>query len=225
MRSVATATMTTSYSIETFLDALLTMDRVAAKRALGVPNPGEARLEVVERLIVPSLERIGDLWESGEVSLSQVYMSGRMCEEMVEAMLPPSHPRRVDQPPMAIAVLDDYHLLGKRMVCSVLRASGYELEDYGTVDGETLVSRVVRDDIAVLLISVLMLPSALQIKDVRARLEQAGCRPRILVGGAPFRFDTELWRYVGADAMAATAAEGVAAVRRLLEDLRCASNP
>ncbi|WP_373507819.1 B12-binding domain-containing protein [Thiocapsa sp.] len=55
------------------------MDRVAAKRALGGPTAADARLDVVERLVVPSLERIGDLWERGEVSLSQVYMSGRLC--------------------------------------------------------------------------------------------------------------------------------------------------
>ncbi len=59
---------------------------------------------------------------------------------------------------MAIAVLDDYHLLGKRMVYSVLRASGYELTDYGTVDGDALVGHVVRDGIVVLLISVLDAP-------------------------------------------------------------------
>jgi methanogenic corrinoid protein MtbC1 len=211
--------MTSADPVETFLNALLAMDRVAAKRALGGPTAADARLDVVEGLVVPSLERIGDLWERGEVSLSQVYMSGRMCEEMVDDILPPSDPHRMDQPPMAIAVLDDYHQLGKRMVYSVLRASGYELKDYGTVDGDALVSRVVRDGIVVLLISVLMLPSALHIKRVREKLDRAGCRPFILVGGAPFRFDRELWREVGADAMARTAAEGVAVVRKLLDHL------
>jgi methanogenic corrinoid protein MtbC1 len=216
---VQKAIMISADPVVAFLDALLAMDRVAAQRALGGLTLGDGRLDVVERLVVPSLERIGDLWERGEVSLSQVYMSGRMCEEMVDAILPPSDPHRVDQPPMAIAVLDDYHLLGKRMVYSVLRASGYELKDYGTVDGDTLVRRVVRDGIVVLLISVLMLPSALHIKRVREALDRAGSRPFILVGGAPFRFDAELWREVGADAMADTAAEGVAVVRKLLEDL------
>jgi methanogenic corrinoid protein MtbC1 len=120
---------------------------------------------------------------------------------------------------MAIAVLDDYHLLGKRMVYSVLRASGYALKDYGTVTADMLVRHVLRDRIAVLLISVLMLPSALHIKKLRADLHRAGCRPLIVVGGAPFRFDTDLWREVGADAMAGTASEAVTVVRKLLDDL------
>jgi methanogenic corrinoid protein MtbC1 len=211
--------MTTPDSIEPFLDALLSMDRVAAKRVLEGRDEGMSRLEVVEGLVVPSLERIGELWERGEASLSQVYMSGRMCEELVDAILPPSIPHEMEHPPMAIAVLDDYHLLGKRMVYSVLRASGYALKDYGTVTADALVSHVLRDRIAVLLISVLMLPSALHIKKLRADLHRAGCRPLIVVGGAPFRFDTDLWLEVGADAMAGTASEAVTVVRKLLEDL------
>ena len=62
--------MTHSDSVRIFLDALLAMDRVAAKRALGGPTAADARLDVVERLVVPSLERIGDLWERGEVSVT-----------------------------------------------------------------------------------------------------------------------------------------------------------
>jgi hypothetical protein len=150
--------MTSADPVETFLDALLAMDRVAAKRALGGPARAMAGSMSSSAWSCRPSSASGILWERGEVSLSQVYMSGRMCEEMVDAILPSSDPHRVDQPPMAIAVLDDYHLLGKRMVYSVLRASGYELKDYGTVDGDALVSRVVRDGIVVLLISVLDAP-------------------------------------------------------------------
>lgn len=208
--------MTTHSAIDPFLDALLSMDRIAARRVLGDPGQGMAAVETVEHVIVPSLERVGELWERGEVSLAQIYMSGRICEELVDVFLPPSDPLRVDQPSMAIAVLDDYHLLGKRMVYAVVRASGYELKDYGTLDAKTLASRVIEDQIEVLLISVLMLHSALRIKETRAALEAAGRRPLIIVGGAPFRFDRELWREVGADAMACAAADAVATVRGLL---------
>ncbi len=64
-----------------------------------------------------------------------------------------------------------------------------------------------------------MLPSALHIKKVRAALDRAGCRPFILVGGAPFLFDAELWREVGADAMGANASEAVAIVERLMQEI------
>lgn len=213
--------MTTTPSnllFEEFLEALLAIDRVAIARLLRPFASQAGPLAPVEQLVVPALERIGELWEQGNLSLAQVYMSGRICEEIVDTILPPSSPERTDQPPMAIAVLEDYHLLGKRMLYAVLRASGYELKDYGRVDAQTLVSQVIQDKIAVLLISVLMLPSALRIKEVRRLLDRAGCRPRIVVGGAPFRFDNQLWREVGADAVGASASDGVTIVARLLKE-------
>jgi PAS domain S-box-containing protein len=85
-------------------------------------------------LVVPALEQMGSAWQDGSVALSQVYMAGRFCEELVERVLPPSDPDRKHQPRSAIVLLNDYHMLGKRIVYSVMRASGFELFDYGRMD-------------------------------------------------------------------------------------------
>jgi methanogenic corrinoid protein MtbC1 len=58
-----------------------------------------------------------------------------------------------------------------------------------------------------------MLPSALEVKAVRATLARRGHRVRIAVGGAPFLLDPELWREVGADAFGRSASDAVAIVR------------
>ena len=63
-----------------------------------------------------------------------------------------------------------------------------------------------------------MLPSALKVKAVRAALNARGSRVRIAVGGAPFLFDPELWREVGADAMGRSAADAMTIIRRWKED-------
>ena len=96
---------------------------------------------MVDQVVVPALEQIGLAWEKGDVALSQVYMSGRICEELVEQVLPPSDPDRKHQPRSAIVVLCDYHMLGKRIVYSQMRASGFELFDYGRMDVDELVER------------------------------------------------------------------------------------
>jgi methanogenic corrinoid protein MtbC1 len=167
---------------------------------------------LVERIIVPVLERMGQDWESGSVALSQVYMCGRICEELVDAILPPASPDRRHQPKMAITVLEDYHLLGKRIVYSTLRASGYELLDYGRSEAAELTERVQREGIELLLISALMLPSALRVKQVTAGLKAAGAGVKVVVGGAPFRFDRQLWQEVGADATSPNASGVVGAI-------------
>lgn len=203
-----------------FEQALLSLDRLTARRLLATAAQTWPPVEVVEGMVVPALERIGAGWEQGQVALSQVYMSGRICEELVDAFLPAADPARRSQPRMAIASIGDYHQLGKRIVYSVLRASGFELLDYGHgLGADRLVAQVMEDGVAILFLSALMLPSALQVGEVTARLSALGADVKVVVGGAPFSFDGELWREVGADAMGRSAAEAVGIARRLTEEM------
>jgi trimethylamine corrinoid protein len=210
--------------------ALLGLDRVGAAEIVRHASASASRLEVVEHLIRPALEHIGERWETGECALSQVYMSGRICEELLATLLPEhtepetnpaTAPDVVGQsgpqsgPRVAIAVLDDYHMLGKQIVRTVLRASGHRVEDYGRVGVDVLVERTVADDIEILLVSTLMLPAALQVAELTKRLRTFSSTTRVVVGGAPYRLDTSLWRDLGADAVGLQAGEVVDIVERL----------
>lgn len=199
-----------------FMQALISLDRVAAKQIMEDLSPRTGSLKFIEEVVVTALERIGKGWQEGNLALSQVYMAGRICENLVDEILPPGASQRKDQPQMAICVLSDHHKLGKTIVYSLLRASGYELKDYDTLEVDALIKRIKRDGIKILLISVLMLPSALKIKRVREKLDEMGLDVKILVGGAPFRFDDQLWREVGADAMGLTASEAVALIQKIM---------
>ncbi|WP_326526799.1 cobalamin-dependent protein [Dokdonella sp.] len=205
--------------IGVFREALETLDRIGAESVVHQARAEMTPIQVVDQVVVPALEQIGRAWETGDVALSQVYMSGRICEELVDQVLPPSDPDRKHQPRSAIVVLCDYHMLGKRIVHSQMRASGFELFDYGRMDVDELVERALADEIRVLLISVLMLPSALKVKQVCARLKAAGAPIRIAVGGAPFLFDDRLWQEVGADAMGRNAAEAVTLVEGWMREM------
>ncbi|BAL27130.1 B12-binding domain-containing protein [Azoarcus sp. KH32C] len=206
--------------ITRFRDALVTLDRNHAERLFQQALASHSPLAAVEQLVVPALELIGRDWHEGGIALSQVYMSGRTCVELVERVLPPTDPDRKNPLRSAIVVLNDNHMLGKRIVYSVMRASGHELFDYGRLDVDRLVERVSADKIRVLLISVLILPSALKIKEVCARLKTAVPDIKILVGGAPFLFDDQLWQEVGADAMGHSAADAVAIVDRWMGEMQ-----
>jgi methanogenic corrinoid protein MtbC1 len=196
--------------------ALLSLDRLTARQLLA-QEQGITPLGTVDELIVPALENIGNGWTNGDVALSQVYMSGRICEELVNELLPPGAPERKYFPKLALAVLEDYHMLGKRIVYAVLRAGGFEVLDYGRVSVAELVERVQADAVKILLISTLMLPSALRVKEVREKLNDAGVSVKIVVGGAPFLFDAALWQEVQADAMANKASDVLEIVSRLGE--------
>jgi methanogenic corrinoid protein MtbC1 len=206
--------------VKPFREALESLDRVGAESVFAQALTSLVPIQVIEQVVVPALEQVGLAWQEGSLALSQVYMSGRLCEELVERVLPPSDPDRKHQPRSAIVVLSDYHMLGKRIVYSLMRASGFELFDYGRMDVDELVERAVADKIRVLLISVLMLPSALKVREVSARLKAAAIPVRIAVGGAPFLFDDQLWREVGADAMGRSAAEAVTIVESWMGELQ-----
>lgn len=203
--------------IHLLVAALLELDRNAARdcfqRSALVP------LAFAETVLAPALERVGAGWERGEVALSQVYMSGRISEELLDEILPLHELTGTSHPPLAIAVLDDFHPLGKRIVSSVVRASGFRLADYGMIGVDDLVRRAQSDAIRILLVSTLMLPAALRVRDLKTRLERDLPGTRLVVGGAPFRLNPDLWREVGADGTSATAAGVVPLLRRLIAEL------
>ncbi len=195
-------------------EALLASDRLAIGqiyvRALEQMSP----VETAERLFGPVLNRIGDGWSAGTVSLAQLYLCGRICEEQIAAMLPETDLAREDAPRIGIATLADRHVLGKRIVTSFLRIAGYPVIDHGAgLQPETLAAAVRRDDLDALLISTLMLPSALKVEHLTALLLDHPVR--VFVGGAPFVFDRDLWRLVGAHGVGRDAADALELVRRV----------
>jgi methanogenic corrinoid protein MtbC1 len=198
--------------------ALAALDRPRIEALFHAEVSRKGAMQAIEELMVPALVQLGEDWDAGKIALSQIYMSSRICEDIVERTLPVSAVERKSHPRLAIVVLSDYHTLGKRIVLSVMRASGFDVLDYGRLDVDELVERVVADDVKILLISVLMLPSALKVKAVRAALDGRGGKVKIAVGGAPFLFDPELWREVGADALGRNAADAVAIVQRWREE-------
>ena len=205
--------------VEEFKKALLSLDRLEIKNVIEQAGRDHTPLQCVEGLVLPALTQIGDGWEQGSIALSQVYMSGRICEELVDTILPPADPKRIDQPQMAITTLNDYHMLGKRIIYSALRASGFELLDYGRCMADELVRKVAQDRVKILLVSVLMLPSALRVKDLKERLSRSGLNVKVVVGGAPFRLDKDLWKEVGADATGESVSDAVKILAQMREYL------
>ncbi len=197
--------------------ALLSVDSISSEEILN-KHRNIPPIELIEQLVMPVLDRIGSGWEKGTVALSQVYMSGKFIEEWVDTILPSGDPNRKYQPKLAIAVLEDYHMLGKRIVYSVLRASSFDLKDYGHISVRELVTKVKEDKIEVLLISTLMLPSALKVRELKDELIKTNSKVKIIVGGAPFRFDDKLWNEVGADAMALDAYDSINIIEKIMEE-------
>ena len=184
-----------------FEAAVLAVDRLRMAEIYQTCGKQASPLEISDLVLVPALESIGRAWEEGRAALSEVYMASRLCEELLESVTWPTQPLRQDFPPVALAVFEDYHMLGKRILKSVVRSAGFEVLDYGRANKDEVLERVQQDKVQFLMLSTLMLRSALCIRELKDEFEKRGIQSKVIVGGAPFRFDQKLWRKVGADAM------------------------
>ena len=195
------------------ISALITMDRLAIRDILN-PADGTVRKEdIIDVITVPALEEIGRRWEDGSLAISQVYMAGILIEEAITAIFPEVTSDQENQARIATVVLEDYHMLGERIVAAHLIGAGYSPIRYGRKDVQELLPLIKRDNIRYLLISTLMLSSALKIKEITTALSGEGVK--VIVGGAPFRIDPELGKEVGADRVCFTASDAVTAIREL----------
>ncbi len=201
--------------------ALLSVNRPAATKLLLETAADWTPAERIEKLITPVMRRIGDEWERGQVSLAQNYMSGLICDDLIGAILPTAGRATKNHPPLAIVTLEDHHSLGRKIFSSFIRLAGFALLDYGPgVTVEDLLVKLKRDGIRILLISALMLRAALKVRDLVELARAEGLAVQVIVGGAPFIFDSQLWQEVGADAMASTASEAVSVVDRMVREIQ-----
>lgn len=172
------------------------------------------KIAIVKELVVPLLDEAGKEWEQGLLSLSQVYMMGKFFDGWFSLNLVDETFVGQSSAKLALAVFEDHHTLGKKIVKSVLNATGYFHQDYENKNSEQLIALVIKDEIEIIMLSSLMLHSALRISNFTNELQKKNLPTKVLVGGAPFRFDDHLWVEVGADGTSADAAGVIPLIER-----------
>ena len=163
---------------------------------------------------MPALEEIGREWESGELSLAEVYLAGKVSAQAIEELVPQGG----EAASIAVCVLDDYHTLGKSLVLASLRTARIAADDLGVITVEGPVQRMEERPYRALFVSTLMLRSALRVEDLVKQLAQKGLATRVVVGGAPFRMDPLLAGRVGAHACGVSAPEAVRIARAIVAE-------
>lgn len=197
---------------QAYFEAIHDTDRVGALRAVDEALARGARPEsVLFEVVLPAIERIrGPEGQESASSLAQQYMAAVIAAEVTEKMVPLFR----STPAVACRVVmgnsqGDFHGLGRRIVVGCLRAMLMEVVDLGlNVAPEAFVEAAVSSGARVIGISSMMDHTARGeggCRGVRRLLRERGLDGsiRLAVGGAPYRFDPELYREVGADAWAA----------------------
>jgi len=196
--------------------ALLGVDKLKTSEIFSEIFSQHNSFELIEEVVLETLKQIGYEWENGDVSLAQVYMSGILCEKFMNEYIPKLKLDKRNSPKIGIGVLLDKHSLGKSIVSSIVSAAGYEIKDLGSgLTPKALVDLAQENKVDIILISTLMLPSAMKVREVHRMIKDENLNIKIVVGGAPFRLDDQLWKTVGADARGKTASDVIDVIERL----------
>lgn len=179
-------------------------------------------LEAINEGYIVGIQRVGELFEKGDFFLPELVMGAEAMQAAL-AVLEPELKRRHQErersgSAIAGTVEGDIHEIGKRLVCTMLVANGFDLLDLGPdVAAEIFIEKVRELKPDLLLLSALMTTTMPEQRSVIEALEGAGLRERVkvMVGGAavfPSWADE-----IGADGYAENAIEAVEVAKGLVK--------
>ncbi|HDN62799.1 MAG TPA: cobalamin-binding protein [Candidatus Bathyarchaeota archaeon] len=165
------------------------------------------------------LEEIGNRYESGEYFLSELIMGGIIGSEIINVLTP--YLKSVETPRLGKVVIGtvkgDLHDIGKNLVVSMLRSSGFEVVDLGIdVPAQKFIDAVRKEEPEILAMSCLLTMAMDEMKRVIDELKRHSLRDKvkIIIGGRPTSL--EFARRIGADAWGRDAVEAVKVAKTLL---------
>lgn len=144
---------------------------------------------VLDKILIPSLDKVGQKYESGEIFLPQLIQ----CAETVKISLNTIKKNLLIQNTNIVSkgkiilatVKGDIHDIGKNIVKIMLENYGYEVIDLGKdVPIEEVVNQSKKNDIRLVGLSALMTTTVHSMKETIDALKKEGLNIKVFVGGA-----------------------------------------
>ncbi len=212
--------------IKAYNEAVFETDKEAAFAVVyAAMAEGLSAEDIVFKVVIPAIEEMmANITRDPDANLAQHFMTAQIAAEVTEKML-----EKFQQPPEMIGrvvigtAAGDLHSLGKRIVMGCLKALMVDVVDLGVnVPPERFVDEALAREAQIIAVSAMMVHTATGengARRVRQILRERGLedRFRLVVGGAPYRFDNELYQSVGADGWAA---DGLSAGKMIVDMIR-----
>ncbi len=176
---------------------------------------GVAPTDLLYESMIPALEQVGALFESGEIFLPEMLISANAMKAAMEILRP--HLAQVASTTIGTYVIGsvagDIHDIGKNMCIVMLESAGFEVVDLGVnVPSEDFVQAIRDHQPHIVGMSAFLTTTVQEIERNLAALTEAGLRDsvQVMIGGAPVT--EQFMSEVGADGYApdASAAARVA---------------
>ena len=159
-------------------------DALEGYRTLGSP------LAVIDQLLMPAMEVVGNLFGQGKMFLPQVVKTARVMKKAVAVLTPyieqGSEANAKSAGKVLVAtVKGDVHDIGKNIVAVVMACNGYTIRDLGVmVECPRIIDEAVAWGADAICLSGLITPSLEEMIHVCEELERRGLRIPVLIGGA-----------------------------------------
>lgn len=189
----------------------------AAGRAARDELNARGEMELIERVIIPALDRVGERFEKGQSFLPQLIGAAEAAQaafEVIKSRLAASDaPRRAAGRIVLATVQGDIHDIGKNIVKVILENYGFEVIDLGRdVPPERVVAAVLERKATLVGLSALMTTTLEAMRRTIRALNESGAACRVFVGGAVLTEETA--RELGADEYARDARAAAEIARR-----------
>ncbi|MBN1594930.1 homocysteine S-methyltransferase family protein [candidate division FCPU426 bacterium] len=144
-------------------------------------------LEIINAIMMPAIQKAGDLYNRREYFLPQLLASAETMEKGVGMLTP--HISRKERPSKGRGVIatvkGDIHDIGKKIVALLLRNHGYEIIDLGkSVDEETIIGKALEYKADFIGLSALMTTTMTEMQKVVALAKKRRIPVKIILGGA-----------------------------------------
>lgn len=201
-------------------DAIVTGLKTSASEAAGQLAETQQPLDIIERHLIPALDRVGHDFETGVLFLPQLLMSAeaaRAAFEVLRGKMDVSGQKAHKAKVILATVKGDIHDIGKNIVKILLQNYSYEVIDLGkNVPPADVVEMAQKEHVRLVGLSALMTTTVENMAETIRQLRQNVPKCRIMVGGAVL--NAEYADRIGADFYAKDAMGAVRYAELLFEN-------
>lgn len=177
-------------------------------------------MTLVNKVLIPALDKAGDLFEKGKIFLPQLILSAgvaQACFEVIKDKIKAVDKEPVSKGKIVLAtVKGDIHDIGKNIVKVLLENYGYTVIDLGKdVDYQAVVDAAIEHNVKLVGLSALMTTTLASMEETIKLLRENNVDCKVVVGGAVLTADYA--EKIGADFYAKDAKETVDIAKKVFE--------
>lgn len=191
-----------SESADDILKAMETGMKADGKRITSELLKDTDAMEIINNMLIPALDVVGDKFEKGTIFLPQLILAAdvaKECFEVIKVHLAECGSKSESKGKIIVAtVKGDIHDIGKNIVKVILENYGYDVIDLGRdVDCMKVVESAIENDVHLIGLSALMTTTLGSMEETIRLLRENNVECKIMVGGAVLTEDYAM--KIGAD--------------------------